>query len=347
MTENEALNTRILLAARPTGYPKISDFEIDRTVLPTPGPDEFLVRTLFLSLDPYMRHRMSDARSYAPPLPLGEVMIGGIVGEVTASHYAHWRVGDIVEGRLGWQQYAISDGTGMAKVDPSIAPISTALGVLGMPGLTAYFGLLEIGRPVPGETVLVSAASGAVGAVVGQIARISGCRVVGIAGGARKVAYITGELGFDAGIDYKAEDNLGAAIASACPDGVDVYFDNVGGTITDTALDNLARGARIVICGTVSQSSLAIPELGPRVQGKLMTAWASMQAFNVYQFTSRHEVARDRLAGWLGDGRLKYREDVVDGIENTPSAFIGLLQGENFGKRIIKVAEATTVRSHA
>ena len=320
MTENEVFNTRILLAARPTGYPKISDFEIEQTVLPSPGPDEFLVRTLFLSLDPYMRHRMSDARSYAPPLPLGEVMIGGIVGEVAASHNAHWRVGDIVEGRLGWQQYAISDGTGMAKVDPSIAPISTALGVLGMPGLTAYFGLLEIGRPVPGETVLVSAASG---------------------------AYITGELGFDAGVDYKAEDNLGAAIASACPDGVDVYFDNVGGTITDTALDNLARGARIVICGTVSQSSLATPELGPRVQSKLMTSWASMQAFNVYQFTSRHEVARDRLAGWLGDGRLKYREDVVDGIENTPSAFIGLLQGENFGKQIIKVAETTTVLAHA
>ena len=340
-------NHQIRLAAHPVGFPSTNDFDAAEEPIPVPGEGQMLCRTIYLSLDPYMRHRMSDARSYAPPVPLGEVMIGGIVGEVVVSHNAHWRVGDIVEGRLGWQQYAISDGTGMAKVDPSIAPISTALGVLGMPGLTAYFGLLEIGRPVPGETVLVSAASGAVGAVVGQIARISGCRVVGIAGGARKVAYITEELGFDAGIDYKAEHNLDAAIASACPDGVDVYFDNVGGTITDTALDNLTRGARIVICGTVSQSSLATPELGPRVQGKLMTAWASMQAFNVYQFTSRHEVARDRLAGWLGDGRLKYREDVVDGIENTPSAFIGLLQGENFGKRIIKVAETTTVLAHA
>lgn len=347
MTENEGINTRILLAARPAGYPEISDFEIDETAIPTPGPGELLVRTLYLSLDPYMRHRMSDARSYAPPAPLGEVMIGGIVGEVAASHNADWRIGDIVEGRLGWQQYAISDGTGLAKVDPSMAPISTALGVLGMPGLTAYFGLLEIGRPVPGETVLVSAASGAVGAVVGQIARIAGCRVVGIAGGARKVAYITDELGFDCGIDYKAEDDLGAVIASACPDGVDVYFDNVGGAITDATLDNLARGARIAICGTISQSSLATPELGPRVQGKLMTAWASMQAFNVFQFTTRHDLARARLAGWLGDGRLKYREDVVDGIENAPGAFIGLLRGENFGKRIVKVAEAIAARTTA
>ena len=347
MTQNEAINTRILLAARPIGYPKISDFEIDKTLIPTPGPGELLVRTLYLSLDPYMRHRMADARSYAPPAPLGEVMIGAIVGEVVASHNPDWRVGEFVEGRLGWQQYAISDGTGMARVDPSVAPISTALGVLGMPGLTAYFGLLEIGRPVPGETVLVSAASGAVGAAVGQIARITGCRVVGIAGGTRKVAYITGDLGFDAGIDYKAEDDLGAEIAAACPEGIDVYFDNVGGTITDATLDYLARGARIVICGTISQSSLAAPELGPRIQGKLMTAWASMQAFNVFQFTARHEIARARLAGWLGDGRLKYREDVVDGIENAPGAFIGLLRGENFGKRIVKVAESTANRATA
>ncbi len=345
MTESKAVNIRILLAARPTGYPEISDFEIDETPIPAPGSGEILVRTLYLSLDPYMRHRMDDARSYAPPAPLGEVMIGGVIGEVTASHHADWQVGDIVEGRLGWQQFAISDGTGLAKVDPSLAPVSTALGVLGMPGLTAYFGLLEIGRPLPGETVLVSAASGAVGSVVGQIARIAGCRVVGIAGGARKVAYVTGELGFDSGIDYKAEDDLGAAIGAACPGGIDVYFDNVGGAIADAALDNLARGARVAICGTISQSSLAVPEPGPRVQGKLITAWASMQAFNVFQFTARHEHARARLAGWLGDGRLKYREDIVDGIENAPGAFIGLLRGENFGKRIVKVADATAARA--
>ncbi len=345
MTHNESINTRILLAARPTGYPEISNFEIDETPIPTPGPGEILVRTLYLSLDPYMRHRMGDARSYAPPAPLGEVMIGGIVGEVAASNHTDWRVGDIVEGRLGWQQFAVSDGMGLAKVDPSLAPISTALGVLGMPGLTAYFGLLDVCRPIPGETVLVSAASGAVGAVVGQIARIAGCRAVGIAGGARKVAYIADELGFDSGIDYKAADDLGAAIAAACPDGADVYFDNVGGDIADAALDNLARGARVAICGTISQSSLAAPEPGPRVQGKLMTAWASMQAFNVFQFTARHELARARLAGWLRDGRLKYREDIVKGIENAPGAFIGLLRGENFGKRIVKVADAAAAQA--
>ncbi len=341
MTESTAINRRIVLAARPTGYPEISDFEIVATPVPEPGPGEILVRTLYLSLDPYMRHRMSDARSYASPAPLGEVMIGGIVGEVVASHRPEWRVGDIVEGRLGWQQYAVSDGTGLARVDPSLAPISTALGVLGMPGLTAYFGLLEVARPRPGDTVLVSAAAGAVGAVVGQIARIAGCRVVGIAGGPRKVDYLTGELGFDAGIDYKAEDDLGAAIAAACPGGVDVYFDNVGGAIADAALDNLARGARVAICGNISQSSLAAPEPGPRVQGKLMSAWASMQAFNVFQFSARHELARARLAGWLGDGRLTYREHVVDGIENAPRAFIGLLRGENFGKLIVKVGGET------
>ncbi len=347
MTESTAINRQVLLAARPAGYPEISDFEIVETPIPQPGPGEILVRALYLSLDPYMRHRMSDARSYAPPAPLGEVMIGGIVGEVTASDRGEWHVGDIVEGRLGWQQYAVCDGAGLTRVDPSLAPVSTALGILGMPGLTAYFGLLEVARPRAGDTVLVSAASGAVGAVVGQIARIAGCRVVGIAGGARKIGYITGELGFDAGIDYKAEDDLTAAIAAACPAGVDVYFDNVGGAVADAALDNLARGARVAICGNISQSSLEAPEPGPRVQGKLMTAWASMQAFNVFQFTARHEHARARLAGWLRDGRLTYREDVVDGIENAPGAFIGLLRGENFGKLIVKVGDEAEPRANA
>ncbi len=347
MAESADTNLQVVLAARPTGYPDPSDFEVVEAPIPEPGPGEILVRALYLSLDPYMRHRMDDARSYASPAPLGEVMIGGIVGEVAASRRAGWNEGDIVEGRLGWQQYAISDGSGLTRIDPKLAPISTALGVLGMPGLTAYFGLLEVARPRPGDTVLVSAAAGAVGAVVGQIARINGCRVVGIAGGARKIAYLTGELGFDAAIDYKAPGDLGAAIAAACPDGVDVYFDNVGGAIADAALDNLARGARVAICGTISQSSLAAPEPGPRVQGKLMTAWATMRAFNVFQFTARHELARARLAGWLADGRLKYREDVVDGIDNAPAAFIGLLRGENLGKRIVKIGEETGARATA
>ncbi len=349
----ERINRRIVMAARPEGAPRDGDFRLEETAMPEPGAGELLCRTLYLSLDPYMRGRMSAAKSYAARVELGELMVGGAVSEVLRSRADEFQAGDIVFAYSGWQDYWTAGVQGprgvqgLRKLDPEIAPISTALGVLGMPGLTAYFGLLEVARPGPGDTVLVSAASGAVGAVVGQIARIMGCRVVGIAGGPAKVGYITGELGFDAGIDYKAADDLGAAIAAACPDGIDVYFDNVGGAIADAALDNLARGARVAICGTISQSSLDQPEPGPRVQGKLMTAWASMQAFNVFQFSARHELARARLAGWIGDGRLKYREDVVDGLENAPGAFIGLLRGENFGKLIVKIGDRSEPRSGA
>ncbi len=332
-------NRRILLTARPEGLPKPTDFRLVETPAPEPGDGEMLLRTLYLSLDPYMRGRMRDAKSYAPPVPLDEVMVGGVVGEVTASRHPDYAVGDIVEGRTGWQEYGLSDGAGMRRVDPSLAPVSTALGILGMPGLTAYFGLRDIGRVEAGDTVLVTAASGAVGAVVGQIAKIMGCYVVGVAGGPQKTAYILDELGFDAAIDYKSGADLGTAVATACPKGVDVYYDNVGGAISDVALDHLARGARVVICGTISQTSLEEPEPGPRVQGKLMTAWASMQAFNVFQFADRHDEARAQLAQWLADGTLKYREDVVNGLENAPAAFIGMLQGKNFGKLVVKVAE--------
>ena len=331
-------NQRVLLAARPVGLPKDSDFRFDEAEIPSPGDGEFLVRTLYLSIDPYMRGRIDDKRSYAPPVPLGDVMIGGIVGEVIESHHPGFAVGDVVEGRIGWQGYGISNGEGVRKVDPDLAPVSTALGILGMPGLTAYFGLLDVCAPEAGETVVVSAASGAVGAVVGQIAKIKGCRVVGIAGGPVKTAYLTEQLGFDAGIDYKSADDLSDEIAAACPDGVDVYFDNVGGRISDAVLDHLARGARVAICGTISQTSLEAPELGPRVQGKLMTAWARMQAFNVFQYADRHPQALAELARWLADGKLVYREHVVEGLENAPRALIGMLQGENFGKLIVRVA---------
>ncbi len=331
------VNRRILLRTRPVGMPVESDFELVEAPVPEPGDGEMVVRAHYLSLDPYMRGRMREGRSYAPPMTLGEVVIGGVVGEVVASGHPGYAVGDMVEGRTGWQEYGVSDGTGMRKIDPALGPISTALGVLGMTGLTAYFGLLEIGRPKPGETVLVTAASGAVGSIVGQIARIKQCRVVGIAGGPRKVDYIRDELGFDAAIDYKSGGDLDAAIAEACPDGVDVYFDNVGGAISDVVLDHLARGARVAICGSISQSSLTEPELGPRVQGKLMAAWASMQAFNVFQFLDRHEEARAELARWLADGRLQYREDVVDGLECAARAFIGMLQGKNFGKLLVRL----------
>jgi hypothetical protein len=311
-------NRQILLTARPDGLPKPTDFNLVEAPILEPGEGEMLLRTLYLSLDPYMRGRMRDAKSYAPPVPLDEVMVGGVVGEVMASRHPDYAVGDIVEGRTGWQEFGLSDGAGMRKVDPSLAPVSTALGVLGMPGLTAYFGLRDIGRVEAGDTVLVTAASGAVGAVVGQIAKIMGCYVVGVAGGPQKTAYILDELGFDAAIDYKSGADLDTAIATACPKGVDVYYDNVGGAISDVVLDHLARGARVAICGTISQTSLEEPELGPRVQGKLMTAWASMQAFNVFQFADRHDEARAQLAQWLADGKLKYREDVVDSLENAP-----------------------------
>jgi hypothetical protein len=301
-----------------------------------------LVRALYLSLDPYMRMRISAGRSYAPPIAVGEVMMGGVVGEVLDSRDPQFRPGDIVEGRLGWQERGSIAGAALRKVDPELGPLTTALGVLGMTGLTAYFGLFNVGRPRPGDTVLVTAAAGAVGSVAGQLARLAGCRVVGIAGGERKCGLLR-EFGFDRAIDYKSTPDLAAAVAEACPRGIDVFFDNVGGTIADAAMDNLARGARVAICGSISQTSLVQPEHGPRAQAKLMTAWASMQAFNVFQFQDRHEEVRKRLAGWVRGGDIRYREDIVDGLENAPRAFIGMLRGENFGKLIVKLADRREV----
>jgi NADPH-dependent curcumin reductase CurA len=334
-----AVNRQVTLAARPDGYPKPSDFKLVEGAVPEPRDGQILVRTLWLSLDPYQRGRMSAARSYAASVEIGAPIIGGIVGRVEKSENARFAPGDIVEGWLGWQDYALSDGHDVRKVDPSLAPIQTALGVLGMPGMTAYFGLLEIGRPRPGDTVVVSAASGAVGSLVGQIAKITGCRVVGTAGRDDKVAYLTGELGFDAAINYKTA-NLDDALAAACPDGVDVYFDNVGGDVTEAVMRNLARFARIAICGQISQYNLTQPELAPRSLRFLLVKQARMEGFLVFQFADRYEEGRARLARWIKDGRIKYREDVVDGLENAPLAFIGLMRGENFGKLLVRVAEA-------
>lgn len=335
-------NRQVLLAARPSGFPAESDFRLVDGDIPSPSDGEVLVRTLYLSLDPYMRGRMNDAKSYAPPVALNSVMIGGVVGEVVESHAEGFSAGDIVEGRIGWQEYGLAAPNDLRLVDPSLGPLTTALGPLGMTGLTAHVGLLQVGRPEPGQTVLVSSAAGAVGSVVGQIAKIKGCRVVGIAGGAEKCRTVTDEFGFDAAVDYKADGDLTAAIAAACPDGVDVFFDNTGGAIADAALSCLARGARVAICGTISQTSLTEPELGPRVQGKLMTAWASMQAFNVFQFNDLHPDALRELATWVRDGKIRYREHIVDGLENAPAALIALLQGKNTGKMIVKVAEGET-----
>jgi NADPH-dependent curcumin reductase CurA len=333
-------NKQITLAVRPVGFPKESDFRLVEAPVPTPGPGQFLVQSLYLSVDPYMRGRMTAAKSYAPPVELGGVMVGGVVGQVVESHHPRFAAGEIVEGYFGWQQYALSDGAGVRKVDPSLAPISTALGVLGMPGLTAYFGLLEIGKPQPGETVVVSGAAGAVGSLVGQIAKIQGCRVVGIAGTDEKARYVVEELGFDSAFNYKSARNYRAKLKTLCPQGIDVYFDNVGGVITDAVIPLLNVRARLVICGQISQYNLERPEMGPRWLWALIVKQARAEGFLVFQFADRFEEGIRQMAQWLKEGKLKYRENIIEGLENAPRAFIGMLKGENIGKQLVKVATA-------
>ena len=333
-----ATNKQITLAARPSGMPKPSDFKLVESAVPEPGPGEFLVRTLYVSVDPYMRGRMNDAKSYAPPVQIGEVMGAGAVGKVVASKNPKFQAGDVVEGFFGWQQYAVSNGTGVRKIDLSVAPASTALGALGIPGLTAYFGLLDIAKPRAGETVVVSGAAGAVGSVAGQIAKIKGCRAVGIAGSDEKVAWLLDELGFDAAFNYKTTANYTAKLAEFCPKGIDVYFDHVGGTITDAVFPLINVRARIAVCGQIAQYNVAKPEPGPRLLGHLVVKQARAEGFLVFQFASRYAEGLTEMAGWLKEGKLKYREQFVDGIENAPRAFIGMLQGENTGKQLVRVA---------
>lgn len=328
---------RVVLAKRPVGEPVEADFRLEQVVTPEPQHGEILVRVLYLSLDPYMRGRMRDAVSYAAPIGIGEVMGGGVVGEVVGSRHAMFKVGDIVEDRLGWQEYAVSNGATARRIDPAIAPVSTANGILGMPGMTAYFGLYEIGQPRAGETVVVSAASGAVGQVVGQLAKMSGCRVVGIAGGPAKCAYVRNELGFDACVDYKAGGDFGVLLREACPRGIDVYFDNVGGVVSDAVTLQLNTWARIALCGAISQYNADAPEMAPRLPGFFVGRRVTMRGFIVSDFAPKYEPARVLMGDMVRSGRLKFREDIVVGLENAPRAFIGLLRGENFGKLQIKV----------
>jgi NADPH-dependent curcumin reductase CurA len=331
---------KIVLAARPVGSPKDSDFRLVEGDIPQPGPGQVLLRTIWMSLDPYMRGRMNDAKSYAKPVEIGGVMEAGTVSEVVASNLPGLAPGDIVEGRTGWQTHALSDGAGLRKIDPALAPLSTALGVLGMPGLTAYTGLLNIGQPKPGETVVVAAASGAVGQVVGQIAKLKGCRVVGIAGGERKCAFVTDELGFDACVDHRHED-FAERLRAAVPQGIDVYFENVGGAVFAAVLPLLNEFARIPVCGLIAHYNATEPPPGPNLvpllMGAILVKRLTFRGFIVSDFWSQHGQFLAEVGAWVRDGRVKYREDVVDGLENAPHAFQGLLRGENFGKLLVRV----------
>jgi NADPH-dependent curcumin reductase CurA len=333
-------NRKFTLASRPVGAPKLSDFKLVEEPVRAINDGELLVKSLYLSVDPYMRGRMSDAKSYAAPVAIGGTMVGGVVGQVVESKNAKFKAGDVVQSEFGWQEYAVSDGKGVRKVDPTIAPISTAIGILGMPGMTAYFGLLEIGQPKSGETVLISGAAGAVGMAVGQIAKIKGCRVVGIAGSDDKVTYLVDELGFDAAFNYKTTDNYLEKYRELCPNGVDVYFDNVGGPITDAVFPVLNVKGRVPVCGQISQYNNQKQELGPRFMWTLIAKQAKVEGFLVFQFFEKFAPAAAEMAGWIQTGKLKYREDIVDGFENMPQAFIGMLEGDNTGKRLVKAADA-------
>ena len=331
-------NRKVVLKKRPVGFPRIDDFEIKSEIVQEINYGEVLVKILWLSLDPYMRGRMSEAKSYAPPIKIGSVITGGAVGEVIVSKCPYHKEGDMIEGfTLGWQEYAIVNTNLIRKVDTTLAPIQTAVGVLGMPGMTAYFGLFEVCKPVPGDNVVVSAASGAVGQLVGQLAKIAGCNVIGIAGNDKKCGYIKENLNFDAVINYKKE-NVFKKIKEYCPGGVNVYFDNVGGKISDDVISNIAPFGKVGVCGVISQYNMTELEPGMRVQRALLTNQASVEGFLVFRFEQKYSIARKKLAKWLNNGDLIWKEDIVIGLENAPSAFIGLMKGENFGKLLIKVS---------
>jgi NADPH-dependent curcumin reductase len=333
-----ALNAQWRLAARPVGLPKASDWEYVEEPALEPEEGQFQVEVEYLSLDPAMRGWMNEARSYVPPVGIGEVMRAGAIGRVTSSRNADYEVGERVSGMFGVQRYAVSDGGGVRVVDTTLAPAPVHLGVLGMTGLTAYFGLLDLGRPEPGQTVVVSGAAGAVGSVVGQIARVKGCRAIGIAGGPEKCAWLVDELGFDAAIDYKAGE-LRAGLRQYAPDGVDVYFDNVGGETLDEVLRRIARGARVVICGAISQYNATEPR-GPVNYMQLLVQRASMAGFLVFDFAARYPEAIRQLAEWLNAGELQSREDVVrGGLEQFPEVFLRLFRGENTGKLILQLSD--------
>ncbi|PSB53439.1 NADP-dependent oxidoreductase [filamentous cyanobacterium Phorm 6] len=336
----KSMNQQILLKSYPTGEPKESNFAVVETAIPEPGKGEILSSTIYLSLDPYMRGRMSDRASYTTPAKLGEVMVGSTVSQVVKSNNPQFSAGDFVLGYGGWQDYAIAQAETLTKLDPNQVPISYALGITGMPGMTAYFALLDIGKPKAGETIVVSAASGAVGAVVGQIAKIKDCRAVGIVGSDEKCDYVVNQLGFDACINRKTQD-LNSALKAACPNGIDIYVDHTAGPILEAVLQQINLGARIPLVGLISQYNAETPPPGPNLM-PLLVKRALIKGFLVGDYQQRHEEFINDMSQWLQAGKLKYREDIVKGLENAPHAFIGLLQGENFGKLIVQVSDDPT-----
>ncbi len=343
MSQSGDRNRRIVLAGRPHGAPVPENFRMESVSVPEPADGEVLMRTVYLSLDPYMRGRMSDAPSYAPPVGLDEVMVGGTVSRIVRSRHADYAEGDWVLANGGWQDYAVSDGTGLIRLDPLPDRPSWALGILGMPGFTAYMGLLDIGRPEPGETVVMAAATGAVGSVVGQIAKIKGCRVVGIAGGEKKCRSAVEDLGFDACVDHHAED-FPRKLADACPQGIDVYFELVGGKVFEAVLPRLNVRARVPLCGLIAHyndtDTPPGPNRLPRVMSTMLVRRITMKGFIIFDdYGPRYDEFAAAMGAWVKEKKIGFREDVVDGLENAPDAFIGMLEGKNFGKLVIRAAD--------
>ena len=329
-------NKEIRLASRPAGVPTLENFEFAETDIPKPGDGEVLVRLQYISVDPYLRGRMRDRKSYIPPFQVGQVIQSGAVGEVIESNSPKFQPGDVVTGMFGWRLYDVAKADHLMKLIPGISP-SAALGVLGGPGLTAYFGLLDIGQPKEGETVVVSGAAGAVGMTVCQIAKMKGCRVVGTAGSDEKNDYLRRELNVDVAINYKTTESMSAALKEACPAGIDIYFDNVGGEVSDAVLPLLNEGARIVLCGQISIYNSDKPDIGLRPQPFLLVNKAMMKGFIITQYAQRFPEGIAQLAQWFMSGKLKHAETIVEGFENTPQAFIGLFSGDNLGKQVVKV----------
>jgi NADPH-dependent curcumin reductase CurA len=328
---------KIILKSRPAGQVKKENFELIEEELGDPAKEEILVKSNYISVDPYMRNRMNSFKSYVAPYEVGQVIEGDATGSVIRSKSDRFKEGDIVKGSWGWQENAIVKENSLTRINPELAPESAYLGVLGLTGLTAYFGLLEIGHPAEGETVVVSGAAGSTGSIAGQIARIQGCRVVGIAGTDRKCEFLEKKFGFDAAINYKAHPNVRKPLMKVCPDGVDVYFDNVGGDISDSVIYLINNFARIVLCGQISQYNLARMATGPRLQSLLLIRRAKMQGFIVFDYREKYDEAIFRLAAWLNSGQLTSQENITDGFEQVPSAFLGLFEGENTGKQLVRV----------